>query len=230
MRIAIVEDDPAQAELVQAWLEASNHQCSHQSNGQSFMKMIRHESFDLLIIDWHLPDMTGIEVLKWVREHVDWPIPVLFATSRNNEADIVQALESGADDYMIKPIKRSEMMARINALGRRSGGVKSEVRSLQFGIFTIDKDRRVITRSGIPIELTQKEFELAVFLFQNAGHLVSRGHILESVWGSSPDLMTRTVDTHASRIRQKLQLNPASGWRLSTVYQHGYRLEDTGTQ
>lgn len=230
MRIALVEDDPAQAELMETWLEAGNHQCRHQINGQSFIKMLRQESFDLLIIDWHLPDMTGIEILKWLREHLDWPIPVLFATSRNNEADIVLALESGADDYMIKPIKGSEMMARINALGRRSLPENKEKQSLHFGNFTIDLNRQLFSRSGESIQLTHKEFELAVFLFRNVGRLVSRGHILESVWGSNPDLMTRTVDTHVSRIRQKLQLGPASGWRLSTVYQHGYRLEETDSQ
>lgn len=230
MRIALVEDDPAQADLMKVWLEASGHQCSHQITGESFLKMTRRETFDLLIIDWCLPDKTGIELLKWVREHLDWPIPVLFATSRNDEADIVKALELGADDYMVKPIKQAEMLARINAIGRRSRQGKVEAEKLQFGIFTLDKTRRLILRSGEPIELTEKEYELAVFLFQNSGRLVSRGHLLESVWGRNPDLNTRTVDTHVSRIRHKLQLGSESGWRLSTVYQHGYRLEKKETQ
>lgn len=230
MRIALVEDDLAQAELMQVWLEASEHQCRHQISGQAFIKMVRQESFDLLIIDWCLPDMSGIEILKWVRDHLDWPIPVLFATSRNEEADIVLALESGADDYMVKPVKRSEMLARINALGRRSQTGAVEAQILEFGIYTVDQNRHIIRRSDEAIEMTQKEYDLAVFLFQNSGRLVSRGHILESVWGRNPDLNTRTVDTHVSRIRHKLHLGPESGWRLSTVYQHGYRLENIETQ
>ncbi len=227
MRIAYLEDDPAQADLIKAWLEANDHQCRHQIAGEPFIKMLRQESFDLIIVDWLLPDMTGIDVLKWVREHVDWPIPVLFSTSKNDEADIVHALETGADDYMVKPVKRSEMLARIEALGRRSksSSVKKEI--LQFGIFAIDDYHNVLSRSGEVIELTQKEYDLTKFLFQNHGRLLSRGHILESVWGRNPDLNTRTVDTHVSRIRQKLKLGPDSGWSLSTVYQHGYRLENT---
>ncbi len=226
MRIALVEDDPAQADLVQAWLKAGGHQCRHQVSGESFIKMIRQESFDLFIIDWCLPDMTGIEILKWVRQHLDWPIPVLFATSRNEEADIVMALESGADDYMVKPVKRSEMLARINALLRRTQVGVEEVRNQEYGVYTVDRSRHIIFRSDDAVELTQKEFELADFLFRNSGRLVSRGHILESVWGRNPDLNTRTVDTHVSRIRSKLQLGTESGWVLSTVYQHGYRLEN----
>lgn len=227
MRIAYVEDDPAQAELIKAWLEASGHQCRHQIAGEPFIKMLRQESFDLIIIDWLLPDMTGIDILKWVREHVDWPIPILFSTSKNDEADIVHALVTGADDYMVKPVKRSEMLARIDALGRRSKASSVKKEKLHYGIFGIDDSQNTINRSGEVIELTQKEYELAKFLFQNHGRLLSRGHILESVWGRNPDLNTRTVDTHVSRIRQKLKLGADSGWCLSTVYQHGYRLEKT---
>ena len=95
----------------------------------------------------------------------------------------------------------------------------------QVGEFEIDPDRRLVTRHGETIELTQKDFDLATFLFRNVGNLVSRGHILETVWGRSPELNTRTVDTHVSRLRTKLGLLPENGWRLSAIYQHGYRLE-----
>jgi DNA-binding response OmpR family regulator len=102
---------------------------------------------------------------------------------------------------------------------------------LRLAEFEIDLDRRVVQRHGAPVDLTQKDFDLAVFMFRNVGNLVSRGHILESVWGRSSDLNTRTVDTHVSRLRSKLGLVPEHGWKLTAVYQHGYRLEqiETGT-
>lgn len=187
--------------------------------------MLGQDTFDLLIIDWELPDVSGVDVLVWVRKHVDWLIPILFATSRNNESDLVTALDAGADDYLSKPIKQKELLARINALGRRRQDQSKDQKVFNFGIFQVNEECHVIKRLDESVELTLKEYELALFLFRNAGRLVSRSHILESVWGRNPDINTRTVDTHVSRIRQKLGLNVQNGWRLATVYQHGYRLD-----
>ena len=120
MRIALLEDDVSQAGIVELWLSEAGHSCQHFETGKSFIKGIINESFDLLILDWVLPDMNGDEVLSWVRDNINWHIPVLFVTMRDDETDIVAALEAGADDYMIKPVKQMEMLARINALGRRS--------------------------------------------------------------------------------------------------------------
>jgi DNA-binding response OmpR family regulator len=116
------------------------------------------------------------------------------------------------------------MLARITALGRRSQALVDE-NAVEFGEFSVDVTAHTIMREGVSIELTHKEFELALFLFRNIGRLLSRSHILESVWGQSAQLNTRTVDTHISRIRNKLDLVPERGWRLSGVYHHGYRLE-----
>jgi DNA-binding response OmpR family regulator len=225
MRIAIVEDDLAQSDLVRVWLAGAGHGCHVFARGRDFMRVMARDSFDVLILDWELPDVNGDAVLAWVRANIRDPIPILFTTARDAEADIVQALKAGADDYLVKPLRKLELLARIEALGRRARPQPRASEVLRIGEFEIDLDRRRVHRHGAAVELTQKDFDLAVFLFRNVGNLVSRGHILESVWGRSSDLNTRTVDTHVSRLRAKLGLVPQNGWKLSAVYQHGYRLE-----
>jgi DNA-binding response OmpR family regulator len=151
-------------------------------------------------------------------------VPILFVTVRDSEQDIVFALEHGADDYMIKPVRRQELLARVHALLRRAYPVE-EQKQLSFPPFDIDLQRGEIRKEGTKIELTPKEFELAVTLFRNMGRLLSRGHLQETVWGRSGDLATRTVDTHVSQVRKKLDLRPESGYRVVPVYNYGYRLE-----
>ena len=225
MRIALLEDDLDLSKLIALWLGAEGHTVWSTPSGKEFIKTLTRETFDLLILDWIIPDVSGEEVLKWVRRHLDWPIPVIFTTNKDREEDIVHALKLGADDYMNKPLRRAELVARINALGRRGVHHGGQESAQEFGIFRIDRPNHRITRAGNPIELTQKEYDLAVFLFTNSGRLLSRSHILESVWGHTVQLNTRTLDTHISRIRQKLELGEPNGWVLNSIYQHGYRME-----
>jgi two-component system, OmpR family, response regulator RegX3 len=228
LRIALLEDDKSQADLFKTWLEGAGHVCTDFAAGKSFIKHIGRESYDVIILDWGVPDVSGEEVLEWIRKHVNHPVPVMFVTARDEEKDIVTALEKGADDYLVKPVRKMEMLARINALERRAKKEFSKTEILEFEPFVIDTRARKIKRGDKELELTLKEFDLSVFLFRHLGQLLSRGHILESIWGRSPDLNTRTVDTHISRIRNKLDLQPESGYRLSSVYFYGYRLERIG--
>lgn len=225
MRIAFLEDDLPQAEVIKEWLTAAEHRCRHYTTARSFRKEVRRESHDLLILDWELPESSGLEVLRWVRGQGDWKIPILFMTHRDSERDIVQALTEGADDYMTKPVSREVTLARINALARRSHEAYKTEGSLQVGDYHIATAENRVTHAGKPIALTEKEYRLALMLFTNIGRLLSRNHILETVWGAGPGLSTRTVDTHISRLRRKLTLMPENGWRLKAVYHHGYRLE-----
>ncbi|NOQ17028.1 MAG: response regulator [Methyloprofundus sp.] len=230
MKIALLEDDLALAELINLWLIAENHKIRHESMGKSFIHLVENNQFDLFIIDWNLPDISGLDVLKSIRQTLGWDIPVLFTTGRNDEQDIVNALNQGADDYLVKPVKRYEMIARINAMGRRKRNDNNDViNTFIIGIFQIDEQFHLITRNETPISLTNKEYELALYLFKNIGKLVSRSTILENVWGFNSQLDTRTVDTHISRIRKKLQLGETSGLKLMSIYQHGYRLEKLNT-
>lgn len=224
MRIAILEDDPDQLALLRRWLSDAGHDVHGYLAGREAMKHAGRESFDLFILDWQVPDVSGAEVLTWLRANVSKHVPILFITVRDSEEDIVYALENGADDYMVKPARRQEMLARVSALLRRAYP-REEQTLLSFPPFEIDTRRSEIRRDGERVELTPKEFELAVVLFRNIGRLMSRGHLQESVWGRSGDLATRTVDTHVSQVRKKLDLRPERGYRVVPIYNYGYRLE-----
>ena len=226
MRIALLEDEQDQSDLICAWLTAAGHSCHAFLRGKDLVREAQRETFDMFLLDWEVPGMSGAEVLVWIRASIAEPVPVLFVTARQREEDIVHALSSGADDYMIKPLGKLELIARIDALGRRARQrQKPDDGVLEFGSLVIDCAGRKVKLDGVEVAMTQKDFDLALFLLRNVGRLLSRGHILEAVWGQSAEINTRTVDTHVSRIRGKLQLTPERGWRLSAVYQHGYRLE-----
>ena len=225
MRIAILEDDPAQIDLVTLWLNNSGYKCHVFTYGKELTRALTRESFDLFILDWELPDISGAEVLAWIRQNVRDHAPVIFTTARDREEDIASMLRAGADDYIVKPLRKLELLARLDAVLRRARSQKPMDEIFDLAEFKVNVEARTITRHGQQVELTQKDFDLAVFLFRNLGRLLSRGHILENVWGRSPNLNTRTVDTHVSRLRSKLRLVPEHGWRLVAIYQHGYRLE-----
>lgn len=224
MRIALLEDDPDQSTLLQRWLGEDGHDVHAFLAGREIMKNAGRESYDLFVLDWQVPDVPGTEVLKWIRAQLSRTVPVLFVTVRDTEADIVHALEEGADDYMIKPVRRQELIARLHALLRRAYPREEET-LLSFPPFEIDVKRSEIRRGGSRLDLTPKEYELASVLFRNIGRLMSRGHLQELVWGRSGDVITRTVDTHISQVRKKLDLKPDSGYRVVPIYNYGYRLE-----
>ena len=224
MRIAILEDDPDQAALLRRWISEDGHDVHAYQSGREAMKQANRESFDLFMLDWQVPDVSGAEVLAWLRSNVSRSVPVLFVTVRDSEQDIVFALEHGADDYMVKPVRRQELLARVHALLRRAYPIE-EQKLLSFPPFDIDIQRGEVRRDGAKIDLTPKEFELTVALFRNIGRLLSRGHLQESVWGRTGDIATRTVDTHVSQVRKKLDLRPESGYRVVPIYNYGYRLE-----
>ncbi len=224
MRIALLEDDPDQVALLQQWLHHADHGCHVFGTGEQLLRSLARDTFDLLMIDWELPGLSGIDVVMRVRERLDRHVPILFVTARDAETDIVQALQAGADDYMTKPVRQMEMLARIHALQRRS---EADEGMEYMPPYRFVRASHSVAHDGQVTQLTAKEYELAEFLFRNTGKLLSRGHILESVWGQRADLNTRTVDTHVSLIRQKLDIVAHNGWQISAIYRHGYRLERT---
>jgi two-component system response regulator RegX3 len=224
VNIAIVEDDPLQQTALRTWLEEAGHVCDSFDNGSDFTRKAQHGNYQVLIFDWELPGVSGIDLLTWLRSHLQDNTPVIFITSRDSEKDIVLALSKGADDYLIKPARKQELLARIDALSRRTPNVATTT-ILNFNPILINTQRQEITLDEIRIELTRKEFSLACYLLNNIGKLLSRNEILLHVWGHSNTRHTRTLDTHISRLRKKLQLTREQGWHLAAIYQSGYRLD-----
>lgn len=232
MRIGLLEDDTSQIELISLWTKESGDHLQFYTSGKDFRKSLKIEDFDLLILDWHLPDTTGIDELDWLRKEKASNIPVIFITSRDDEASVVEALDHGADDFMVKPVNKAITLSRIQALQRRNQIYRDDLEATagkstaveSFEPYEIDQTQHKVFLDGEEMKLTTKEFELAVFMFHNAGSLITRAQLLEEIWGTTAELNTRTVDTHISRVRSKLTINPAFGWRLVSIYQRGYRL------
>lgn len=224
--IGLVEDDLDQSMLISHWLEEAGYTVRAFQHAGEFRRKLGAVSVDLLILDWNLPDESGLTVLSALRESGNNHLPVLFLSARGDEQDIVTGLSHGADDYVIKPARQGELLARVEALLRRTGmHTDARMDDEEFAPYAIDPGRRRVTLNGQEIVLTEREFDLALFLFRRRGRIVSRDSLLENVWNLPGDVATRTVDTHVSRLRKKLELGGEYGWRLSAVYQHGYRLE-----
>ncbi|SMG61094.1 response regulator transcription factor [Paraburkholderia susongensis] len=225
MNILLVEDDPAQVAAVEKAMEFSEHAINKVNRGESAIRFLKANEVDLVVLDWQLPGMTGFEVLHWIRRNLGTDPAVLFLTSKVLEVDVVQALEAGADEYVVKPFRRTELAARVSALLRRTRRNENPVTTVTVGPYSLDIAQRSVSLHGRTVELTTKEFDVVAFLFNNVGRVVSRDLLAKLAWGRELDSSSRTVDTHIYRLRQKLSLRPENGIRLSTVYTHGYRLD-----
>lgn len=224
MKIAFLEDNESFAEDIVRSLTAAGHEVQHFLMGREYLKAVVSDKFDLCLLDWEVPDMSGAEVLASLRLKGNTP-PVVFLTGRDVEEDIVQVMEAGADDYIVKPPNINVLLARISALHRRVNPNKNQAESINHGQLKIDLNKRKFEINAQIIKLTEKETELALYFFANLDVLLSRAHLTKVVWGTTPDIDTRTIDVHVSHLRSKLKLLPQFGWRLISVYHQGYRLE-----
>lgn len=230
MKIAILDDDPELLESVSRLLNEVGHRCFCFGRGEALIQTLRSSHFDLFVLDWNLPDRSGISVIEWIRNRIGDNVPVLLLTSRSLEEDVIAGLEAGADDFISKPFQPALLRARVQALGRRlrigSDGETQE----RYGNIEFDLHRRIVSREGDEIPLTAKEFQLALLLFHNLDRALSRQYILETIWGLRADIPTRTLDSHITRVRSKLSLRPGNGFKLTSLYGYGYRLEGVGQE
>ncbi len=225
MRIAILEDDPSQLELLGHWVALAGHDPQRFEHGEELLDAVSQEKFDVVLLDWNLPNLSGIEVLRRLRQISK--VPVIFCSSRDSEDDVVRALREGANDYLRKPIRRMELVTRVATVAARMHRSQAKAEDFELDCYQVDCANSTITRDGALVELTQKDFDLAVLLLRNLGRLLSRSYIREVVWGANGLVSSRSIDTrpNMSRIRTKLGLVSEHGWELKAVYGHGYRLE-----
>jgi two-component system response regulator RegX3 len=224
-KVAFLEDDLAYAETILEWFNEAGFDVDHFVTGLDFLRKFSNSQYDLCLFDWSLPDMEGPDVMVSIKLRSNKLPPIIFLTGRSSEDDIVRVIESGADDYMVKPASRQLIMARVNALLRRTQPEYKNETVFDLGGLKIDTKQRLVLLDGEEIKLTDKELDLAWYFLKNVGVLLSRAHLMQVVWGSSADIETRKVDVHVSHLRTKLKLTPEYGWKLTSIYQQGYRLE-----
>ncbi len=229
MRIALFDADAAEQTLVAQTLERSGFDCVVHSDAKALLADARVRRFDALIVDWKGKPAEGGAVLGHARAAAT-RTPTLMMVAHGGEDDIIAGLSCGADDYLIKPIRPSELIARLQALLRRAYPHETLER-YEFEPYRFDPEPcevAIVLPDGSEtarVLLTQKEFDLGLLLFRNAGRPMSRNHIREVVWGGDADISSRTMDTHVSRLRAKLGLNTRSVYRVMPVYGYGYRLD-----
>ena len=215
LSILIVEDEQAIANLIDINLSDEGYRCTCAYDGKQGADLIEKESYDLILLDIMLPEINGYELLEYVKPT---GTPVIFMTAMGAVPDRIKGLKLGADDYLVKPFQIGELLARVEAVLRRSG--KGE-KQLALGNVRINIDSRHVTKDEQPVELTVKEFDLLVELVRNKNVALYRDRLYEKVWGEPFVGETRTLDTHIQRLRKKLDWDE----RIKTVFRIGYRLE-----
>lgn len=225
--VLVVEDDPNVSDVVRRYLEREGHRVSLAADGLSGLAAYRAEHPDLVVLDLMLPKLSGIEVCRTLR--LESEVPVIMLTALDEEPERITGLSAGADDYLAKPFSPRELVLRVAAVLRRSGGVgpaRQRREPLTDDDLVLDPEARAATLGGEPLNLTVREFDLLEFLLRHPGRVYSRAELLEHVWDwTFGDQSTVTV--HVRRLREKIEAAPASPKRLLTVWGRGYRYEAT---
>ncbi|WP_314651251.1 response regulator transcription factor [uncultured Microbacterium sp.] len=224
-RILLVEDEPDLADPLAYLLRREGYEVEIAEDGPAALSAFRERGADIVLLDLMLPGMPGTEVCRQIRSSS--AVPIIMLTAKDSEVDIVVGLELGADDYVTKPYSSRELLARMRAVLRRVVQADSELdeRVLDGGRVSLDIDRHTVTVAGSLINMPLKEFELLEVLMRNAGRVLTRGQLIDRVWGSDYFGDTKTLDVHIKRIRSRIEVNPSEPVMLVTVRGLGYRFE-----
>ena len=219
-KILIVEDEPAMVRLLRDNFIYEGYDVAVASDGEAALAMALDQKPDLILLDIMLPKLDGLTVCRRLRErHLDTPI--LMLTARNLEQDKVTGLKIGADDYLTKPFSVAELLARTEAVLRRTG--QTRVEAYQFGDVLVNFSSFAATKAGRPIELSPREFEILRYMIEHRGQVISRAEMLDRIWGYDSQALTRTVDSHIANLRQKIEDTPAHPAYIQTVHRIGYK-------
>lgn len=226
--ILVVEDDPSLVELLRYNLEKAGFSVDVAMDGESGLLALRERAFDLVVLDWMLPNVSGIEVCRQIRRMDERRnVPVIMLTARGEEADKIRGLESGADDYVVKPFSPGELVARARALMRRAGA-DSEGETLRYEDLEMDLIAYKVTRGGEPVHLGPTEFRLLKVLMEKPGRVFSREQLLDKAWGHDIYVEPRTVDVHVRRLRKTLNAGDRPDL-IRTVRAAGYAMDSEHT-
>jgi two-component system response regulator RegX3 len=223
-RILIVEDEPSLSEPLAFLLQREGYEVEVAADGRAALTMFDRAGAALVLLDLMLPGLPGTEVCKEIRTRSS--VPIIMLTAKDSEVDIVVGLELGADDYVTKPYSSRELLARIRAVLRRRVELEGEDDGVvEVGAVRMDVERHSVAVDGQEVSMPLKEFELLELLLRNAGRVLTRGQLIDRVWGSDYFGDTKTLDVHIKRIRSKIEQNPGEPERLVTVRGLGYRFE-----
>ena len=225
MQVCVLEDDATLNAQVCNLLTGLGHITTAFTNGNDLIRALRTSTFDLFVLDWQVPGATGIEVLENLRNVKQLTTPVLFLTGRTDEQDSATVLNAGADDYCSKPVKQHEFTARVNAILRRSYPPAKLEAKRNYYDYVFDINTQQVAFDGQVATLSQLEFKLAIFLFENYERPMARKRLLLEVWHEEGDALSRTLDVHISWLRKKLDLSSNSKrLHLKAIHGFGYRL------
>ena len=223
-KILIVDDEEWVCTLVGRYLEQAGYEVATASDGEK--AITKFESFrpDLIVLDWMLPKLDGLEVARRVRAQSN--VPIIMLTARADEMDRIEGLDSGADDYVVKPFSARELEVRVRAVLRRARGETRQATVLEVGDIRLDPARHEVKVGGKAVDLTPMEFDLLAFLLRHPGHVFTRLELLEAVRGTTYGSFARSIDSHVKRLREKIEPNPSSPRYVQTVFGIGYKLSD----
>jgi DNA-binding response OmpR family regulator len=221
--ILVVDDEPTIAEVVARYLERAGYEACTARDGPSAVATALASRPDLIVLDVMLPGFDGLEVMRRTHDGLERSVPVILLTAKGEESDRVVGLRRGADDYVVKPFSPAELVARVDAVLRRSRAADAVTEPVRFGHLEIDPAARAVRVGGREVELTQREFDLLLFLARHPGQVFSRDQLMDRVWQFSFYTDTTTVTVHIRRLRSKIEANPSKPVWIETVWGVGYR-------
>jgi len=221
--VLVVDDEPIVRDVIVRYLRRDGFTTLEASDGERARELIEAGDLGLVVLDVMMPGPDGLELCRWIRGRSD--LPVILLTARGEEADRIVGLELGADDYVTKPFSPRELATRVRTVLRRSSAPAVRPDRLEFDDVVVDGTSHEVTKAGVPVALTAREFDLLWFLLSNPRRAFSRHHLMDRVWGHSPALDTGTVTVHIRRLREKLESDPARPAHIVTVWGVGYRFD-----
>jgi DNA-binding response OmpR family regulator len=220
-RILVVDDEEWVRELVGRYLEEAGFDVVTAADGRKALTQFDSHRPDLVILDWMLPGLDGLEVATHIRKRSS--VPIIMLTARTEEGDRIKGLEFGADDYVVKPFSTRELEARVRAVLRRSQGDSTRATTLESGEIRVETDQHEVRVGGRSVELSPMEFDLLVFLMKHPGRVFTRLELLEALRGTTYESFERSIDSHIRRLRQKIEPDPNDPRYVLTVFGVGYK-------